>query len=115
MRHQRAARALRTWATGAAAEAHAKAVPVWICAGLADTRAQGLGWGVVVSSEPASEAAETTDDFVAHLAVGTKAGQFRAGGLCNAEHVSKYAALLRIATDESQHVPYAGAKFRNFN
>ena len=44
MRHQRAARALRTWATGAAAEAHAKAVPVWICAGLADTRAQGLGW-----------------------------------------------------------------------
>ena len=44
MRHRRTARALRTWLTGAEARAHAKAVPTWICAGLAETRAQGLGW-----------------------------------------------------------------------
>jgi enolase len=76
--------------------------------------AQRLGWGVVASSEPAHEGAETMDDFIAHLAVGTKAGQFRAGGLGNGENLIKYNTLLRIATDELHFVPYSGAKFRFF-
>ena len=40
-------------------------------------KAQALGWGVVAASESAAEAGETTDDFIAHLAIGTKAGQLR--------------------------------------
>ena len=75
-------------------------------------KAQGLGWGVVVAIESAVEAAETDDDFVAHLAVGTKAGQFRGGGLASGENMAKYNALLKISTDAG--VPYAGGKFRNF-
>jgi len=40
-------------------------------------KAQALGWGVIAASESAAEAGETTDDFIAHLAIGTKAGQLR--------------------------------------
>ena len=46
-------------------------------------KAQSLGWGVVASIE--TDSAETPDDFIAHLAVGCKAGQLKAGGLRGGE------------------------------
>lgn len=74
-------------------------------------KAQSLGWGVIVSVE--TECEESLDDFVAHLAVGVRAGQFRGGGLAGSEYTSKYNALFRVASDGD--VPYAGASFRNFH
>jgi enolase len=44
-------------------------------------KAQSVGWGLVAAVESATAAAETTDDFLAHIAVGAKAGQFRCGPL----------------------------------
>ena len=68
--------------------------------------ARGRGWGLVVSSD-----GNDGDAFAAHLAVGLRAGQFRAGGLQGAEHAAKYNALLRLATG-GQQVAWAGADFR---
>jgi len=68
--------------------------------------ARGRGWGLVVSSD-----GDDGDAFAAHLAVGLRAGQFRAGGLQGAEHAAKYNALLRLATG-GQQVAWAGADFR---
>ena len=39
---------------------------------------------------------ETNDSFIADLAVGTSAGQIKAGGLCRGERMAKYNALLKI-------------------
>jgi enolase len=39
---------------------------------------------------------ETTDTFIADLAVGTAAGQIKAGGCCRGERVAKYNRLLTI-------------------
>uniref|UniRef100_A0A7S2FW23 phosphopyruvate hydratase n=1 Tax=Florenciella parvula TaxID=236787 RepID=A0A7S2FW23_9STRA len=75
-------------------------------------KAQSLGWGVVASIE--TDSAETPDDFIAHLAVGCKAGQLKAGGLRGGEFVSKYNALLRIAQSE-EAPPYASRSFRSFS
>mmetsp|Transcript_13985 Transcript_13985/g.16667 ORF Transcript_13985/g.16667 Transcript_13985/m.16667 type:complete len:272 (+) Transcript_13985:898-1713(+) len=77
-------------------------------------KAHGLGWGIVVSSDSKVESGETEDDFIAHLAIGIKAGQIRAGGLCSAENMAKYNTLLRIATDETQYIPFAASKFRMY-
>jgi enolase len=74
-------------------------------------KAQSLGWGVVVSVE--TEGDESLDDFVAHLAVGLRAGQYRGGGLRGSEFTSKYSSLMEIAAKGA--VPYAGSHFRNFH
>ena len=39
---------------------------------------------------------ETSDDFIADLAVGTDAGQIKTGSLSRSERVAKYNQLLRI-------------------
>ena len=39
---------------------------------------------------------ETSDDFIADLAVGTNAGQIKTGSLSRSERVCKYNQLLRI-------------------
>ncbi len=39
---------------------------------------------------------ETEDSFIADLAIGTSAGQIKAGGCCRSEHVAKYNRLLAI-------------------
>jgi enolase len=72
-------------------------------------KAKSLGWGIVASIE---SAAETSDDFIAHLAVGAKVGQLKAGGLSNIEHLAKYNALLRISGDRDGDIPYIGNAFR---
>ena len=51
--------------------------------------------------------------FAASVLVGVKAGQFKAGGLRNAEHMCKYNELLRIATSD-EAPSFVGSSFRKF-
>jgi enolase len=54
--------------------------------------AQDAGYSPVVSAR----SGETTDDFIADLAVGTAAGQIKIGSLAQSERLAKYNQLLRI-------------------
>lgn len=47
---------------------------------------------------------ETTDTFIADLAVGTHAGQIKAGGCSRGERIAKYNQLLRIEDELSMHM-----------
>jgi enolase len=48
---------------------------------------------------------ETEDDFIAHLAVGSGAGQIKIGSVRNSERLAKYNTLLRL--DDLYDLPYA--------
>lgn len=50
------------------------------------------GWNTIVSHR----SGETEDTFIAHLAVGLKAGQIKTGSLSRTDRVCKYNELLRI-------------------
>jgi enolase len=54
--------------------------------------AQDAGYSPVVSAR----SGETSDDFIADLAVGTSAGQIKIGSLAQSERLAKYNQLLRI-------------------
>ena len=58
----------------------------------AATMAQEGGWGVMVSHR----SGETTDDFIADLAVGIGCGMMKSGAPARGERVAKYNRLLRI-------------------
>ncbi len=66
--------------------------------------AKRAGWGVVI----AHRSGETEDTTIAHLAVGTAAGQIKTGSLCRSERTAKYNELLRIAARGNS--PFAGGK-----
>ncbi len=55
--------------------------------------ARDNGWKTIISHR----SGETEDTFIAHLAVGTGAGQIKTGSLSRSERVAKYNELLRIA------------------
>ena len=55
--------------------------------------ARDNGWKTIISHR----SGETEDTFIAHLAVGTGAGQVKTGSLSRSERVAKYNELLRIA------------------
>jgi len=55
--------------------------------------AKKAGWGVIISHR----SGETEDVCIAHLAVGTGAGQIKTGSLSRSDRVAKYNELLRIA------------------
>lgn len=74
------------------------------------TNAQNVGWGVVVGAQNG----ETTDAFIADLAVGLQAGQIKAGAPYHSEHQAKYNQLLRLASAEESPA-YAGSQFRRPN
>lgn len=54
--------------------------------------AQNAGWNTVISHR----SGETEDVTIAHIAVGTGAGQIKTGSLSRAERTAKYNELLRI-------------------
>ena len=54
--------------------------------------AKSAGWNIMVSHR----SGETTDDFIADLAVGLGNGQIKAGAPCRGERLAKYNRLLRI-------------------
>lgn len=57
---------------------------------------------------------ETTDDFIADLAVGLGAGHIKSGAPARGERISEYNRLLDIEADlkeQHKHVVYAGSNF----
>jgi enolase len=54
--------------------------------------AQQNGYNTVISHR----SGETEDTTIAHLAVGTNAGQIKTGSLCRTDRVCKYNELIRI-------------------
>jgi enolase len=63
------------------------------------------GFGTVVSHR----SGDTSDDFIADLAVASSCGQIKAGAPCRGERVAKYNQLLRIEEQLGPHAWYAGA------
>ena len=70
-----------------------------------------LGWGVFVSHR----SGETTDDFIADLTVGIRAGHLKSGSPCRGERVAKYNRLMDIEEEINRKTTacmYAGRDFR---
>ena len=65
---------------------------------------QGAGWGTIISHR----SGETEDTAVADLAVGTAAGQIKAGAPARGERTAKYNRLLRIEEELGGDAVYAG-------
>lgn len=73
--------------------------------------AYSFDWGVFVSHR----SGETTDDFIADLAVGLRTGHLKSGAPCRGERVAKYNRLMDIEADllaKGEKCLYAGAQFR---
>ena len=68
--------------------------------------ARAAGWGIVVSHR----SGETEDTTIADLAVGTRAGQLKAGAPARSDRVAKYNRLLAIADDLGPSAEYAGKR-----
>jgi len=51
---------------------------------------------------------ETSDTFIADLAVAVNAGQIKTGSLCRSERIEKYNQLLRIEEELGSNAKYAG-------
>ena len=65
---------------------------------------QSTGWNPVISHR----SGETEDTFIAHLAVGTNAGQIKTGAPARTDRVAKYNELLRIEEFLGVSGNYAG-------
>ncbi len=65
---------------------------------------QDAGWGVVISHR----SGETEDTTIADLAVGTNAGQIKAGAPARGERTAKYNRLLRIEEELGDAARFAG-------
>ncbi len=61
-------------------------------------------WQVMVSHR----SGETTDSFIADLAVGMKTGQIKSGAPCRGERLAKYNRLLRIEEELGKKASFAG-------
>jgi enolase len=66
---------------------------------------QAAGYAAIISHR----SGETPDDFIADLAVATRAGQIKTGAPCRGERVAKYNQLLRIEEELGTAARYAGA------
>jgi len=67
------------------------------------------GWGVMASHR----SGETSDTFIADLAVGLSTGQIKTGAPCRSERLAKYNQLLRIEEELGSRAKYAGENFRH--
>lgn len=65
-------------------------------------------WGYIVTAGHG----ETEDNFVADLAVGLSAGQFKAGAPTRSERTAKYNQILRIEEELGKDAKYAGLNYR---
>jgi enolase len=66
--------------------------------------AKQAGYSTVVSHR----SGETSDHFIADLAVGLNAGQIKSGSLCRSDRLAKYNQLLRIEEDLEDEGMYYG-------
>jgi enolase len=69
-------------------------------------QAKAAGYAPVVSAR----SGETSDDFIADLAVGTSAGQIKIGSVAQSERLAKYNQLLRIEEELGSAAEFAGRK-----
>ena len=72
--------------------------------------AYSFGWKVFVSHR----SGETTDDFIADLAVGLRTGHLKSGSPCRGERVAKYNRLMDIEDElrrSGQEMIFAGPSF----
>jgi enolase len=67
-------------------------------------RAKDAGYACIVSAR----SGETEDTFLAHLAVGTGAGQIKVGSVAQSERLAKYNELLRIEEALGGDAAFAG-------
>ncbi|GAB7349398.1 hypothetical protein MBLNU459_g8518t2 [Dothideomycetes sp. NU459] len=77
----------------------------------AATEAYSYGWSVFVSHR----SGETTDDFIADLTVGLRAGHLKSGAPCRGERVAKYNRLMDIEDElasKGGSYSYAGDNLR---
>jgi enolase len=72
--------------------------------------AKQAGWGVMCSHR----SGETSDPYIADLAVGLSTGQIKTGAPCRSERLAKYNQLLRIEEDlmAEDSCKFAGLNFR---
>jgi enolase len=72
--------------------------------------AKAAGWGVMCSHR----SGETSDPYIADLAVGLSTGQIKTGAPCRSERLAKYNQLLRIEEDlkAAGKAKFAGTSFR---
>jgi enolase len=73
--------------------------------------AYSFDWSVFVSHR----SGETTDDFIADLAVGLRTGHLKSGAPYRGERVAKYNRLMDIEADllgKGEECLYAGPQFR---
>jgi len=72
--------------------------------------AKKAGWGVMTSHR----SGETSDPYIADLAVGLSTGQIKTGAPCRSERLAKYNQLLRIEEDltAESKAKFAGTNFR---
>lgn len=68
--------------------------------------AQHAGYSAVISHR----SGETSDTFIADLAVATNAGQIKTGSASRSDRIAKYNQLLRIAGELGEQARYAGLK-----
>lgn len=66
--------------------------------------AHSAGYRAVISHR----SGETSDDFIADLAVATNAGQIKTGSASRSDRISKYNQLLRIEEALGEHAVYPG-------
>lgn len=72
--------------------------------------AYSFDWGVFVSHR----SGETTDDFIADVVVGLRAGHIKSGAPCRGERVAKYNRLMDIEAEllkNGEECLYAGLNF----
>ncbi|KAF4634933.1 hypothetical protein G7Y89_g3164 [Cudoniella acicularis] len=77
----------------------------------AANQAFSYGWGVFISHS----GTETSDSFIADLAVGLRCGHLKAGAPARGENTTKYNRLLDIEeeiTAKGEEIKYAGEEFR---
>ena len=70
--------------------------------------AQEAGWTPVISAR----SGETEDNFIAHLAVATNAGQLKVGSFARSERTAKWNELIRIERELGHRARYAGGALR---
>ena len=62
------------------------------------------GYNTIISHR----SGETEDTYIAHIAVGTNAGQIKTGSLCRSDRIAKYNELIRINEHLGKKAIYAG-------
>lgn len=69
--------------------------------------AKASGYNTIISHR----SGETEDSHIAHIAVGTNAGQIKTGSLCRSDRVAKYNELIRISEFLEGSAVYNGKSF----